>query len=327
MSIYLLIGVTVLLILVSAICSGLNVALMALDVADLKRRARLGNKDAKRALRIRKKTHLSLASILITNVAVISASSLVMSHFLNGVVAGVLSTLLIVVFGEILPQAFGVKYALKAISLFAPFLRLIVFIAYPIARPLEWLLDRMIGHDNERLHSRRELGLLIADHLGDASELDDDEVEIVRNALQLSERRVRDIMTPISDVYCLYVNDKIDARKIDELKAENWSRIPIFNKRKTDSGSYILLKELVDIDFDARAYNISELKQHEMPFVGSMTALDTMFRKFIAAKKHMMGVERNGKVVGVVTIEDLVESIIGHEIQDEGDAEKNTKKV
>ncbi len=311
-----------LLVFISALCSGLNVALMSLDPTDLKRRAKLGDKDAKRALKIRRKTHLSLASILFTNVAVISASSLVLSNFLNGLAAGLLSTLLIVIFGEILPQAFGVKHALKAISLFSPFLKLIIFLSYPIARPLEILLDRLVGAHSERLHTRRELGLLIADHFGEESELDEDEVEIVRNALRLSERRVSEIMTPLKYVYYLNEDSVIDAAKIDELKAENYSRIPIFNKKKTECDRFLVLKDLVDIDFDERSYTLSELKTHETKTVGSRTALDTMFRKFIAAKKHMLVVEKKGKIAGIVTVEDLVEAIIGHEIQDESDVEK-----
>lgn len=311
------------LIAISAICSGLNVALMALDLTDLKRRAKLGNKDAKIALLIRTKTHLSLASILFTNVAVISATSIVLSNFLNGFVAGLLSTLLIVVFGEILPQAFAVKHALRAIAIFAPFLKLIILLSYPVSKPLQILLDRIIGPDDERLHSRHELGLIISDHLDqDASELDDDEVEIVKNALQLSEKRVREIMVPIEKVYYLTVGDVIDGNKIDELKSENWSRIPIFNKDLTECERFLVLKDLVDIDFDERPYTLDELKTHKTRTVGSMTALDTMFRKFISAKTHLMVIERDDKIAGIVTIEDLIEEILGHEIEDEGDVER-----
>jgi CBS domain containing-hemolysin-like protein len=50
-----------------------------------------------------------------------------------------------------------------------------------------------------------------------------------------------------------------------------------------------------------------------------MTALDTLFRKFIAAKRHMLIVERDDTIAGIVTIEDLIEEIIGHEIEDESD--------
>jgi len=307
---------------VSALCSGLNVALMSLDIADLRRRAKIGESDAKVALSIRRNTHLSLASILLANVAVISATSLVLSSVLNGFVAGIISTIVIVVFGEILPQAFAVKHSLRAIAVFAPFLRLLILISYPFSRPLQFLLDALVGLEDRRFHSRRELGLIIGDHHDeDRSEMDDDEVEIAQNALQLSNKRVKEIMVPIEDVFHLGVDDVIDSDKIDELKRDNWSRVPIFNADRTESNRFLLMKDLVDIDFDDESHSLSDLKTHKMTTVGSMTALDTMFRKFIAAKSHMMAVSKGGEIIGIVTIEDLIEEILGHEIEDETDVE------
>lgn len=317
-----IIFLAIILIFISAICSGLNVALMSLDLQDLKRRAKLGDKHALQALSVRKQTHLSLASILLANVAVISATSLLLSDFLNGFIAGIVSTLLIVVFGEILPQAFAVKHSLRAIALFAPFLKLVIFVSYPVSKPLEKLLDRLVGGEDRRLHTRHELGLIISDHFGDQSEIDDDEVEIVRNALQLSEKRVGSIMTPIDKVYYITDDEIVDAKKIDEIKLRNFSRIPIINRDRTVCKRFIVLKDLVDIDFDSRSYTLDQIKTHKTKTVGSMTALDTMFRKFIAAKTHLMVVEKQNKIVGIVTVEDLLEEIIGHEIEDESDAEK-----
>jgi metal transporter CNNM len=311
------------LIVVSAICSGLNIALMSLDYSDLKRRAKLGNKDAKKALKFREKAHLSLASILITNIAVISAVSLALSSFLNGLVAGLISTILIVIFGEILPQAFAVKHALRVTSLFSPFMNLIIILSYPISKPLEILLSKIIGPEYERIHTRYELGLLISDHYDRVeSELDDDEVEIARSALLLSEKRVRDIMVPISKVFYLLENDVIDADMIDKLTYENRSRIPIFNKSLTRCNSFLLLKDLVDEDFGDNPKKLADIKTHPAKTVGPMTALDTMFRKFIAAKSHLMIVVRGKKIVGIITIEDIIEEIIGKEIEDESDVEK-----
>ena len=81
----------------------------------------------------------------------------------------------------------------------------------------------------------------------------------------------------------------------------------------------LLVKELVDIDFDDNPPRVDELHLHPVQLVGSGTALDTMFRRFITAKTHLMGVERDDHIVGIVTIEDLIEEILGHEIEDESD--------
>jgi metal transporter CNNM len=312
---------TILLVGMSAICSGLNISLMALQVSDLRRKARTGNAAAKRVLPLRRNSHLTLASILLSNVAVISATSLVLEHRFNGLIAGVLSTLLIVIFGEIIPQAYFVRNALVVTAAFAPLLRIMVIVTYPVSKPLQLLLDRLFGLETTQLQSRQELGLLLAEHAkqGTGSELDEDEVEIMRGALSLSQKRVRDILTPINKVYRLYPDSVIDARKIDEIKAENWSRIPVFNRTQTACLGVLLMKDLVDIDFDERSRKVTELPLHKTHVVGSMTALDTMFRRFIAAHTHLMPVERDDRIIGIITIEDLIEEIIGHEIEDESD--------
>src|SRR5476651_82460 len=109
----------VLLVLFSAICSGLNIALMSLDMSDLRRKAKLGNRQARRVLPMRRNTHLTLASILLTNIAAVSASSLVLHQLFNGWLAGIVSTLLIVVFGEVIPQALFAKNPMAWCSRFA----------------------------------------------------------------------------------------------------------------------------------------------------------------------------------------------------------------
>jgi metal transporter CNNM len=313
----------IILILVSAICSGLNISVMSLDMADLKRKAKLGDIRAKRVLPLRKQTHLTLASILLTNVAAVSATSLVLDQRLNGWLAGLLSTLLIVVFGEVLPQALFSKNSLAWSSFFAPLLRGMIVVTYIISRPLQLLLDTLFPHERAHLQSRRELGLLIAEHQTDQdSELDDDEIEIMRGALALSEKRVRDIMTNIRHTYWLTLNDYLDGPKIDELKSKGFSRIPIFNEELTECHGLMLMKDLVDVDFDDHHYKVRDMKLRPTKLVGSMTALDTMFRKFIAAATHLIPIEKDDKIIGIVTIEDLIEEIIGHEIEDETDRQK-----
>jgi len=316
---FLILEVTTLVTL-SAICSGLNVAIMSLSIGDLSRKAKLGNAYAKRVLPLRRNSHLTLASILLVNVAVISTNSLVLERHMSGVLAGALSTLMIVILGEIIPQALFTKNALKFCGRFAPFLKLMIALTYPVAKPLQLLLDKLFGHSESALQSRNELRLMISEHIGaPKSELDDDEVEIMRHAIQLSEKHVRDIMTPIKSAYWFTPDVLIDAQKIDEIKEHGWSRIPVFNKRLTQCQGVLTMKDMVDIDFDEDPKRADELTMYDAATVGSGMALDTLFRRFVNAKSHMMAVERDDKIVGVVTIEDLIEEILGVEIRDETD--------
>lgn len=313
----------------SGLCSGLNVSLLALDIGDLRRKAKLGNKAAKRVLPLRKNTHLTLAAILLVNVAAVSATSLVLESAFNGWIAGIVTTLLIVIFGEIFPQALLTKKSLFYMSLAAPLLRVMIFLTYPVAKPLQLLLDKLLGQEERQLQSRSELGMMISEHLGKEaqSELDEDEVEIIRGALQLSEKRVRDIMTPISEVFWLTPDTELNLEKLAEIKAAGRSRIPIFNRRLTQCFGVLLMKDLIDVDFEQAPVRVSELTLHSTQTVGGMTALDTMFRKFIGARSHLIPIEKEDEIVGIATIEDLVEEILGHEIEDETDQRKRHRRL
>lgn len=316
--------VIALLIVSAAICSGLNIALMSLDLDTLKRKAKLGNRAAIRVLPLRKRTHLTLASILLTNVAVVSATSLVLEQHLNGFVAGAVGTLLIVVLGEVLPQAIFAKNPLAWTNRFAGVLLAMTIVAYPIAKPIQLLLNRLVGHAPSRLQSRHELGLMITEYLGpSAHELDEDEVEIIRGALQLSEKRVQAILTPIEKTFWLAPDAELTPRRLREIKAKGYSRIPVFNKELTACAGVLLMKDLVNIDFKVKTYRVGDLPLHEVDMVGSRTALDTMFRKFTNTHTHLIPIEKDDHIIGVATIEDLIEEILGHEIKDETDHRKH----
>jgi metal transporter CNNM len=296
---------------------------MALDPDDLKRKAKLGNHQAKAVLPLRQRTHLTLASIILANIAAVSATSLVLEQLVDGWIAVTISTLLIVIFGEIIPQAFFYKDNLGWSSRFALLLKATVAITFIVSKPLQLLLDSLFPHEKSRLQSRDELGLLIAEHMGTKdSELDDDEVEIIRGALQLSEKRARDIMTDIRHTYWLTPDTELNDAKIDEIKAQGYSRIPIFNRKLTKCYGLLLMKDLVDIDFDANHFRVDSMSLHPAKLVGSMTALDTMFRKFINSGTHLIPVEKDDEIIGIITIEDLIEEIVGHEIEDETDRQK-----
>lgn len=313
------------LLLLAAICSGLNIAVMALDLGDLERKAKLGNRQALRILPLRRNVHLLLGSILFTNVAAASATAIVLGSQLHGLVAGLISTLLLVIFGEVLPQAVFSKNTLLWTSRFAPLLRLMVILTYPLSKPLQLALDYVLPRHVPLLQSRHELGLMMREHgLNNASELDEDEVEIIQGALQLSEKQVQSIMTDIDDTYWLTPDTVLDGSKIDEIKAQGYSRIPIFDTKLTRCHGVLLMKDMVDIDFDANHYTVGDIPLHSTKLVGSKTALDTMFRKFIAAHSHLIPVERDDKIIGIITIEDLIEEIIGHEIEDETDRNRQS---
>lgn len=321
MNILLIFAIVIVLVIISAVCSGLNIALMSLSIDDLRHKSKLGNKKAKSVYPFRKNAHLALAAILLTNVAAVATTSLVLESAFYGLIAGIMTTLLMVIFGEIFPQALFSRNALKWCARFVPVMRIMIIVTYPISKPLQLLLDLLFDKPTTvHLHTRQELGIMITEHLGhQESELDDDEVEIIRGALQLSEKRASDIMLPLSEVYWLPLNTILTPERIDEIKAVGRSRIPIFNEARTQCYGVLIMKDLVDLDFDDNVYRVADLDLYPVPLVGSRTALDTLLRKFISTSAHLVPIERDDAIVGIATIEDLMEEIVGQEIEDETD--------
>lgn len=312
--------IVVALVSLSAIFSGLNIALMSLSKRELQHKAALGDARAQRVLPLRANSHLSLASILFANVAVVSANALVLEDHFSGLIAGLLSTLLIVIFGEVLPQAIFVKSALSFVSFFTPLIWFTTIITYPVSKPLQLILDKVVGHESHPLHSRAELGMLISEHkVGGESELDEDEVGVIEGALQLSEKTVKNIMRPIEEVYWLRQDSILDAKTVDEITQKGYSRIPIFDAELSRCYGVLLMKDMVDIDFDDNPLPVTHFPLHKTRAVGSRTALDTMLKKLTVIRSHLIPVEQNDKIIGIVTAEDLLEEVIGQEISDETD--------
>lgn len=137
---------------------------------------------------------------------------------------------------------------------------------------------------------------------------------------------MRDIMTDIRHTYWLTPETMLDDPTIDQVKAKGFSRIPIFNPELSVCYGILLMKDLVDIDFDDNKYAVKDMVLHPGHIVGSMTALDTLFRKFISSNSHLIPVEKDDKIIGIVTIEDLIEEIFGQEIEDETDRLKRLAK-
>lgn len=308
------------LVALSAIFSGLNIAFMSLPLRDLQHKAKLGDVAARRVLPLREKSHLTLAAILYANVGAVTTTGLVIEGYAGGIIAGFVSTILLVIFGEILPQAYFTRRALSMCGFFAPFLRLTIVVTYIFSKPTQLLLDTILPRHEHPLRTRDELGLMIHEYkTTDSSELDDDEVEIIQGALRLSEKHVGEIMEPIRDVFWLPNDAMLDAHTVDTIKEKGYSRVPVFDRALTECYGVLLMKDMVDIDFDDEPRPVLEFRLHETDVTGSRTALDTMLRKFLALPSHLVPIEKDDQIVGILTMEDLVEEIVGHEIADETD--------
>jgi len=125
--------IIIILILFSALFSGLTIGFLGLDKTELERKKNLGDKRAIRIARVRKNGNLLLVVLLLGNVVVNSILSVFLGDKFSGVIAVLVSTALIVLVGEILPQAIFYRHALSVGYYFVPIVRFFIFILYPLA--------------------------------------------------------------------------------------------------------------------------------------------------------------------------------------------------
>jgi len=160
----------------SGMFSGLNLAMFSVSRLRLEVEADAGDPDAKRVLALRKDSNFLLTTILWANVAVNTLLAQLADSVLAGAAGFAAATFAITFFGEIVPQAWFSRNALRMGALLAPVLRVYQIILWPVARPSAWLLDRWLGSEGAAFFREEDLRRVIVRHM-EAEESDVERVE------------------------------------------------------------------------------------------------------------------------------------------------------
>lgn len=177
----------------SAMFSGLNLAFFSLSRLRLEAEAGAGNAAAAKILVLRRDANLLLTTILWGNVAINVLLTILSNSVMIGVVAFVFSTVLITFAGEILPQAYFSRNALRMASALSPVLRFYQRMLYPVAGPSAWMLDRLVGEEQILFMRERQLKGVIEKHI----ESDGAEIDFIEGRGALNFLDIDDV--PISD--------------------------------------------------------------------------------------------------------------------------------
>jgi len=318
--------IIVILLIFSALFSGLTLGLMSLSAPELKRKMSLGDKDAKKVYGVRKKGNLLLTTLLIGNVAINSALAIFLGSIASGLAAGLTATALIVVFGEIMPQAVFSRFALYLGAKTAWLVRIFIIILYPVSWPIAWVLNRTLGEEMATIYSKQELMKIVEEHKATkASDVDADEERIVKGALTFSDKVVKDVMTPRSVIKALESSQKIDRKFLNILSKSDHSRIPIYKDNLDNIIGILYLTKLVGEKSIGKS--IGRFADKKVLFVNENKRLNVVFNAFLNSRQHMFIVNNEfGSVVGVITLENILEEIIKLEIMDEFDKHQDLRK-
>lgn len=318
MSIELTVVVSLLLLFFSASFSGLNIGLMMMRPAELKRKAAHGDDVARRLYRYRRDGTYLIVCILLGNVATISAFSLLLESVAGGLIAGIVTTLTVTIFAEILPQAVFVRNGYRFSRHFFWLLNTIFILFYPVAKPLTLIIDKLLGEELPTLFTREELTHLIDEHAREeTSNIDVDESRIVRGALRYSTLTAGEVMTPLDSVVSVDLDDDIDVSLLSKLKRSGHSRFPAQDPETKDYCGILYMKDLLGEELPQPVSHAYRDRIFDVP---AASRLDTVLSRFIQTKSHLFLV-RDGedKAIGIITIEDVIEKILNRDIADEFD--------
>ncbi|CAN6317282.1 unnamed protein product [Urochloa humidicola] len=205
-----------------------------------------------------------------------------------------ISVTLILLFGEILPQSICSHYGLAIGASVAPLVRVLVWICFPIAYPISKLLDCVLGHGQTALFRRAELKTLVTLHgneAGKGGELTHDETTIIAGALELTEKKAKDAMTPLCQTFAIDINAKLDRELLQEVLEKGHSRVPVYYEKKTNIIGLILVKNLLSVNADDEV-PIKSVTIRKIPRVFEDMPLYDILNEFQKGHSHMAVVIR-----------------------------------
>lgn len=305
-------------LMLGAILTGLNLGLMSLNIHDLKHKADSGDLDAQRVYPVRKNGNFILTCLLLATTVCNVFLSIFMDSKIGGIATIAIVTILLTIFVELIPQAFFLRNSLRLSSKFIFIAKISQIIFFPIAKLLDIILDRMLGDELPEIRSKNELTKIVMDQqLHKESKIDKDEARIVSGALSFSDTIVGKIMTPKSLCYTVNGDTILDDKKLNDIVLQGYSRIPVINEINGQILGIIHSKDLINIKPKQKAKDMARFKVRT---VHQDDLLDKVLDHFIKTHNHLFIVNNNNdEMVGVITIEDILEEIIKTEIEDEYD--------
>jgi len=233
-------------------------------------------------------------------------------------IASAILTLLILIFSEIIPKTLGATYWRQLAPLLVRPIRYLVWVLFPFV----WLSQSFTGSSNASTlkgFSREEFAAM-ADLGAQEGQLAVKESRILKNLFRFRSSKIKNIITPRTVVFALQENITIAEFFEQQHHQTPFSRIPIYNTDRDDINGFVLKDDILL----AQARDMHDSKLHEfkreIKAVSSSNSLSELFEFLLNRREHiLLVVDEYGGMEGIVTLEDVVETLLGLEIVDEAD--------
>lgn len=316
--------ILVVLVVLSAFFSATETAFFSMNRIRMKSLANEGNKRAKKVIRIADDLDALLSTILIGNNLVNIATTAIatvlfidlVGQDLGATLSTVATTIVVLMFGEITPKS-AAKNSPEHFSMFA-----VPFISFcmTLFKPVTWLVSmwqklvyKLFKNDNGYSVTEEELITMVEEAEQDG-ELDENESELIRNAIEFDDIEVDDIYTSRVDLVAIDIEDSIE--EIAEQFEKGFSRLPVYQETIDNIIGVLNQKDFMVMQ---RTNQTVSAVMTEPIFVVPSMKISELLRTLQSRKSHMAIIlDEFGGTVGIVTLEDIIEELVG-EIWDEHD--------
>ena len=334
MDLFLCVMFALIALLFSSLCSVAEAVLLSISPSYVANLEKDGNPNAAKVKSVKSNVDRSLAAILTLNTIAHTigsggAGAYAAKYWGDGAVgiAMIVLTLLILFVSEIIPKTIGAIYWRGLAPISASFIKFLNFILYPFIFVSELITKWLAGGHSHHGFNREEFTAL-AGIGAEGGHLDQKESQILQNLFRFPDLSVEDIMTPNTVVFALQEN--MTAREVLQTHEKlHFSRIPIYSDSRNHITGFVLKNELLmdDIRNDGKT-KLKDFTKREMRPVLEETRLSTVLEKLLDNREHiLLVVDEHGGLEGVVTLEDVVETLVGMEIVDEADKHVDMRQV
>lgn len=310
----------------SFLCSLFEAALYAVSPTQLEVLKKKGVRGANRLTRLRMDAEESIAAILTVNtiahtVGAAWCGALVAEEYGDdafGIFAAIF-TFLVLALTEIVPKSVGFRFAKTIGPRIAWPLQIMVWISLPIARPARWAMRKMTGGEPQHGPSEEEI-LVFSRMAAKQGKVRSEEHEWVKNALRLDQTTAGSLRTPRPVVNTLPLDLTIGAAAAQQMDQAH-SRMPVLEQAGSDEVvGMVYRRELLEhVIRGEQDKQLAELL-HPIRHVPETMPGHALIRVFLKDRKHMVAVvDEYGSFEGIVTLEDVLEALLGEEIVDEHD--------
>ena len=345
--------ILIILILLNAFFAATEIAFISLNDAKIEKRAKEGDKKAKQINKMLKEPSKFLATIQIG----ITLAGFLSSAFASDAFADKLAPMLeniipigisvwkgisiviitiilsyfTLVFGELVPKRIAMKNHEKVADLTIGIVRFISIVTAPFVKLLTAstnFVSKIFGvNENEEETVTEEEIRMMVDVGEEKGTIEEEEKELINNVFEFNDITVSEIMTHRTDMYAININDNI-MEMLDELDEYKYSRIPIYEETIDDIKGILYIKDLFKyISMGQKNINIREVMR-EAYFVSQHKMINDLFKEMQRNNKQMaIVVDEYGGTAGIVTMEDIIEELVGNIFDEYDDVENEYEKI